>query len=132
MKRTIIEIFLFSILSSILHGCNQQVYQDGESRRLFNEKHKFVITQKYIYNHSRWLEGIDSSGKINKFKYYGFFSLTELASIGDTFIKPKNCLEFYIHKRNSICKFEWNDKHGGVLIECDSSKSVKFMNDQLK
>ena len=89
---------------------------------MMDSDHKFIITNKYIYNHSRWLEGTDMNGKIDSFQYHSFFDLTELAAIGDTFQKSANSLHFYILKRDSICHFIFDKKQGGKIVDCVSTR----------
>jgi hypothetical protein len=119
--------YSFVSLTIMLFSCNQSHFREIEKKEMYEANHLFLITRKFNYDHKSWLEGLDSTGKIDQFGYGSFSHFDDLVMPGDTFYKIKGSFDFYIYKKNSVCHFIWTELKGGQLINCDSSMNRKYL-----
>ncbi|POY37496.1 hypothetical protein C3K47_06955 [Solitalea longa] len=115
------KYLLFSPLLLFLTGCFQADCKEQEEFYKPVNVH-FRITKKYNYNHSSWLEGIDSTGKVQKFQYYGIFFFINHANIGDFISKDSNDLRFVLTTDSLRYTYTWDCNPQESLVTIDTLK----------
>jgi hypothetical protein len=112
----LINNIIYFYLSAFLTGCFHEDC-NTETKRINNLNYHFKITKNYGKDHSSWLDGVDSAGKINSFQYWSFHYLQELAQPGDSFLKDSGSLIFIVKKQNVSYILKWDCTSGGGLVD---------------
>lgn len=105
---------LFLVLSCFNSSCfNSSCIE--EYRRIRDLKYRMTIIKNYYEDHSSWLIGRNSDGKLDTFQYHSFHYLHDVALINTELQKDSGTSVFIV--KNDTCKFilNWDCKTGGGL-----------------